>query len=50
MLRLWIAEWGMLHILTMQKIEMTGLAVTVMRLGDKKIGPNNSNWKTERCR
>lgn len=27
----------MLHILTMQKIEMTGLEATVMRLGDKRL-------------
>lgn len=32
MLRLGIEEWDMLQILMMQKIEMTGLAVTVMRL------------------
>lgn len=50
MLRLQIAGWGMLHILKMQEIEMTGLAATVMTLSEKKIGSNNSNWKTGRGR
>lgn len=29
----------------MQKIEMTGLAATVMRLGDRKIGPKRATGR-----